>query len=53
MYKLIKDPILEQTNILLKVMEGRTISIPMVNGNRYYEEYLEWLSEGNTPEAAD
>jgi hypothetical protein len=25
-------------------------SIPLANGNRDYEEYKQWLSEGNTPE---
>jgi len=25
-------------------------SIPFANGNRDYEEYKQWLSEGNTPE---
>jgi hypothetical protein len=27
--------------------------IPMVGGNRDYQEYLEWLDQGNTPEPAD
>ena len=27
--------------------------IPFAPGNRDYEEYLKWLSEGNTPEPAD
>ena len=25
----------------------------MVDGNRHYEEYKEWVAEGNTAEAAD
>ena len=26
------------------------MSIPMDEGNRHYKEYLEWVSEGNTPD---
>ena len=28
-------------------------SIPINSDNRHYEEYLEWVAAGNTPEAAD
>ena len=28
-------------------------SIPFDEANTDYQEYLEWVSEGNTPEAAD
>jgi len=27
--------------------------IPQDSNNRDYQEYLEWVAEGNTPEAAD
>jgi len=27
--------------------------IPFAPGNRDYQEYLEWLAQGNTPEPAD
>ena len=27
--------------------------IPLVEGNRHYAEYKEWLDAGNTPEEAD
>ena len=27
--------------------------IPLVEGNRHYAEYKEWLAEGNTPAAAE
>jgi hypothetical protein len=30
--------------------EGVEWWIPEMPGNRHYEEYLEWVSEGNTPE---
>ena len=29
------------------------IDIPMVEDNTDYQEYLEWVAEGNTPEPAD
>jgi hypothetical protein len=29
------------------------ISIPLDKENTQYQEYLEWVAEGNTPEAAD
>ena len=32
---------------------GQTISIPINPENRDYQEYLAWVAEGNTPEAAD
>ena len=28
-------------------------SIPMTPGNRDYQEYLEWIAEGNTPTPAN
>jgi hypothetical protein len=50
MYKLINNP-LGSINIVLRI-EDRT-SIPFDPDNTDYQQYLEWLSEGNTPEPAD
>jgi len=35
-------------NSVTRLADGA--SIPLANGNRDYEEYKQWLSEGNTPE---
>ena len=31
---------------------GKKYGIPIVHDNKDYQEYLEWLEEGNTPEPA-
>ena len=33
--------------------DGTISSIPMSNDNTDYQEYLAWVAEGNTAEAAD
>ena len=40
-------------DIILKVDGVETTAIPISEGNRDYQEYLEWVAEGNTPEEAD
>ena len=32
---------------------GTNISIPLAPDNTDYQEYLEWVAEGNTPEPAE
>ena len=32
---------------------GRVLFIPADESNRHYQEYLEWVAEGNRAEAAD
>ena len=33
--------------------DGVVYGIPQQEGNRHYEEYLVWLSEGNEPEVIE
>ncbi len=48
-YKLTKEEI-----SIYKIEDGVTTwSIPINENNRMYQEYLAWVAEGNTAEAAD
>ena len=38
---------------ILTERDGLVLSIPISQHNRHYQEYQEWLAEGNEPEAAD
>jgi hypothetical protein len=51
MYKLVKD---QETGEVIGVHtnDGKTF-IPFFEGNRHYQEYLQWLAEGNEPLPAD
>ena len=40
-----------QTKIIKRKADNAFI--PMNEANRDYQEYLEWVNAGNTPEAAD
>jgi hypothetical protein len=51
MYKLIKNPISSEINAVLRIEDSATI--PFAPDNTDYQQYLKWLEEGNTPEAAD
>ena len=51
-YKKCWDSMLNQeAPCILRNEDGALI--PTVPGNRDYDEYLEWLAEGNTPTPAD
>ena len=54
-YKLVNsvfpDGTTNQTSIIKRLSDDAFI--PMVEGNRDYQEYLEWVAEGNTPDPAE
>lgn len=57
-YKLIRSNLSDkivQVNKIVENEDGKTItmSIPLNKDNRDYQEYLEWVAEGNTPEPAE
>ena len=48
-YKLVKDtPQEEPSNLIIRLSDGAYI--PTDETNKDYQEYLEWVAEGNTPD---
>ena len=52
MYQL-KNDIAGDLSCIVKRMTGRRLCIPIDPDNTDYQQYLEWVAEGNTPEPAD
>ena len=55
-YKLVKsfqDDSIEGGCIQFTRPDGSKLMIPYCNDNTDYQEYLAWVAEGNTAEAAD
>ena len=40
-------------NVKLTYNSGEVLYVPLDNANRHYQEYLEWVAEGNEPEEAE
>ena len=51
MYKLIKDKITQETNIVQRLSDNAFI--PFDPDNTDYQAYLKWVEDRNTPEPAD
>jgi len=52
-YKLVNNRMTGELDGVHKIMEGKMICIPLEPANKDYQEYLQWLDEGNTPEEAE
>ena len=52
-YKFYKDIITNKDCGLFKMEGNIQKSIPLDEANTDYQNYLAWVAEGNTPEAAD
>ena len=52
-YKLIKNSFTDQIDQVKTQVDNVITIIPFDEGNTDYQEYLKWVAEGNTPEAAD
>ena len=52
-YKLVKDPITAEENVVNKILTGRCLSIPFDPANVDYQEFLQWKADGGVPEEAD
>ena len=51
-YRLVNDPVSGvESPTILRVADNAWI--PKTEGNRDYQQYLEWVAEGNTPEPAE
>jgi hypothetical protein len=51
--KLVKQEFSGKVDQVNLTIEGIVYSVPFDEANRHYQEYLEWVAEGNTAEAAD
>lgn len=52
-YKQLKNQLTNKIDTKMILRKEDNAFIPCDEANTDYQEYLEWLAEGNTPEAAD
>ena len=52
-YKLYKDFDRDTVTSVFLTKDGKEYSIPFKEANTDYQDYLAWVAEGNTAEAAD
>ena len=52
-YKLYKDLVTDVVVSVFVSKNGKTYSVPFDENNTDYQDYLAWVAEGNTAEAAD
>ncbi len=52
-YQLSNHPVSGNLVCVLKRESGKLLSIPFDPDNTDYQEYLEWVAEGNTPDPAE
>ena len=52
-YKLIKSVYTDEITGVMKQTDNALSSIPFDEANTDYQDYLAWVAEGNTAEAAD
>ena len=50
-YKKVNNPFTNEVDAVVLKEENKYI--PFDNANTDYQEYLEWVAEGNTPEEAE
>ena len=50
-YKLIKDSLTNEVRSVKRTTDN--VFIPFDDNNTDYQEYLDWVAEGNTPDPAD
>jgi lysine/ornithine N-monooxygenase len=51
MYKLIKNYLTQETNMVKRLSDNAFI--PFDPANTDYQQYLQWLAEGNAPQPAE
>ena len=53
-YKFSKLPDGTQADLVIRTTDDGIVStIPFVQENKDYQEYLKWVAEGNTPDPSD